>query len=79
METTLFWIEKAVLVAGIVFVLTGITQYGKRSHDWKGVVTMFYKRIPMTVAEYKWYRLGIAMVVFAVVLRIIVLTLWPGY
>lgn len=76
-ETSLFWVEKGFLLVGIIFVLTGIMQYGKRSHDWKGVVTMFYKRIPMSVAEYKWYRLGVSLIVFAVVLRVIVLTLWP--
>ncbi|CAH8235782.1 hypothetical protein [Vibrio aestuarianus] len=78
MEVGLFWAEKGILLLGIIFVLTSITQYGKRSHDWKGVVTMFYRRIPMTIAEYKWYRLGISFIVFAVVLRIIVLTLWPS-
>ncbi|GLO63742.1 hypothetical protein MACH09_42500 [Vibrio sp. MACH09] len=77
METSLFWIEKGFLIVGIIFVLTGIMQYGKRSNDWKGVATMFYKRVPMSVAEFKWYRLGISMVVFAFVLKIIILTLWP--
>ncbi|EEX39976.1 hypothetical protein [Vibrio furnissii] len=79
METALFLIEKGLLIGGILFVLTGITQYGRRSHDWKGVATMFYKRIPMTIAEYKWYRLGIAMMVCAFVLRIILLMIWPNY
>jgi hypothetical protein len=77
METSLFFIEKAILLAGVICILTGVTQYGKRSHDWKGVVTMFYKRIPMSVSEYKWYRLGIAFVMLAFVLRILTLTLWP--
>ncbi|MDG3085663.1 hypothetical protein P7F88_05925 [Vibrio hannami] len=77
MEASMFWIEKTVLLLGVVFILTGIVQYGKRSTDWKGVATMFYKRIPMSISEYKWYRLGIALVVFAFVLRIITLTLWP--
>lgn len=77
MEVSLFWIEKGFLLVGIICVLTGVIQYGKRSSDWRGVATMFYKRIPLSVAEYKWYRLGISMVVFAVLLRIVVLTLWP--
>lgn len=77
METSLFIIEKAILLAGIVCILTGITQYGKRSQDWRGVATMFYRRIPMSVSEYKWYRLGIAFVVMAFVLRIVTLILWP--
>jgi len=77
MDIALFWIEKGVLLVGIILVLTSMTQYGKRSHDWKGVVTMFYKRVPMSVAEYKWYRLGIAFLVCAVVMRIAVLTFWP--
>lgn len=79
METTLFWIEKSILLAGILLVVTGIMRYGKRSQDWRSVATMFYKRVPMTIDEYKWYRLGMALVVFAFVLRIILLTLWPNY
>ncbi|EPE2649620.1 hypothetical protein ACSG7X_001326 [Vibrio fluvialis] len=79
MEIALFWIEKSVLLVGIFLVLTGITRYGKRSQDWKGVATMFYKRVPMTIEEYKLYRLGVAMVVLAIVLRIVLLTLWPNY
>ncbi len=77
MEASLFWIEKLFLISGIIFVMTGIIQYGKRSHDWKGVITMFYKRVPLSIAEFKWYKLGIALIVFAAILRIIVLTLWP--
>lgn len=49
MEIVLFWVEKLILVSGILLVLTGVMRYGRRSQDWKGVVTMFYKRIPMTI------------------------------
>lgn len=77
MEGSLFWIEKGFLVFGIVFLMTSIVLYGKRSSDWKGVATMFYKRVPLSIGEYKWYRLGISLVVFAVILRVLVLTLWP--
>ncbi|WP_413283258.1 hypothetical protein [Vibrio sp. MA40-2] len=77
MAESLYWLEKGFLVFGVVFVLTGIMHYGKRSQDWKGIVTMFYRRVPLSIAEYKWYRLGIALVFFAVVLRIVGLTLWP--
>lgn len=79
MEFGLFWAEKGMLVLGIILVLTSVAQYGKRSHDWKGVITMFYKRIPLSISEYKWYRLGVAFIVVAVVLRILLLTLWPNY
>lgn len=78
MGSTLFWLEKAILIAGIVFILVSISQYGRRSRDWSGVVMIFFKRVPMSVNEYKHYRLGVAMVVMAVVLRIIVLTFWPS-
>lgn len=67
MDMALFWVEKLMLVGGILLVLTGIMRYGRRSQDWKGVVTMFYKRIPMTVEEFKWYRLGISCILFAVI------------
>ena len=79
MEVGLFWAEKGMLVLGALLVLTSVMQYGKRSSDWKGVITMFYKRIPMSVAEYKWYRLGIALLVFAVIIRFALLILWPSY
>lgn len=79
MEFGLFVAEKGLLIVGIIFVLTSVMQYGKRSHDWKGVVTMFYKRIPLSIGEYKWYRLGVAFIVVAVLLRILLLTLWPSY
>ncbi|EJK2113412.1 hypothetical protein NK428_000211 [Vibrio navarrensis] len=79
MEVGLFWAEKGFLLVGILFVLTGIIQYGKRSQDWRGVVTMFYKRIPMSVSEYKWYRLGIGLCLFAVVMRIGLMVIFPIY
>ncbi|CAK2034157.1 hypothetical protein [Vibrio crassostreae] len=79
MEVGLFWAEKGMLVLGTLFVLTSMMQYGRRSSDWKGVITMFYKRIPMNIAEYKWYRLGIALLVFAVIIRFALLILWPSY
>ncbi|EEX64385.1 hypothetical protein [Vibrio metoecus] len=74
MDMALFWVEKLMLVGGILLVLTGIMRYGRRSQDWKGVVTMFYKRIPMTVEEFKWYRLGISCILFAVILRVLIQT-----
>lgn len=79
METILYWSEKIILLLGIIFVLTAMTQYGKRSHDWKGVVTMFYKRVAMTAEEYRWYRLGVGLVILAIILRIAVLTFWSSY
>jgi len=77
MEMTVFWIEKSILVFGILSVMWGVSLYGRRSQDWKGVVTMFYKRIPMVVSEYKWYRLGVALIMLAVILRIGSLIIWP--
>lgn len=77
MGISLFWLEKGMLVTGIVFILLGIVQYGRRSQDWAGVATIFFKRVPMSIEEFKRYRLGVALVVMAVVIRIIVLTLWP--
>lgn len=55
MDAVLFGLEKVLLLLGVACFLTGIIRYGKRSQDWKGIVTMFYKRIPMSIAEYRWY------------------------
>lgn len=78
MGFALFWLEKGLLVTGIIFILLGVIQYGRRSHDWAGVATMFFKRVPLSVEEFRRYRLGIALVVMAFVVKIVVLTLWPG-
>lgn len=78
MGLALFWLEKGILVTGIVFILFGVIQYGKRSQDWAGITTMFFKRVAMSVEEYRRYRLGVTLIVIAVVLRITVLIFWPG-
>lgn len=46
MGITLFWLEKGMLVVGILFILFGIIQYGRRSHDWAGVATIFLSGFP---------------------------------
>ncbi|MCL9773950.1 hypothetical protein [Vibrio methylphosphonaticus] len=79
METSLFLAEKGLLIVGLLFILTGMVQYGRRSHDWKGVVTMFYKRVPMNVSEYKHYRLGVALVIAAIVIRFAFHIFWPQF
>ncbi|ASA58198.1 hypothetical protein [Vibrio gazogenes] len=77
MAVTLFWLEKSMLALGIILIVMSMIRYGKRSQDWRGVATMFFKRIPMTIEEYRRYRFGVALVVLAVLLRIVTLTLWP--
>ncbi|EIO3937006.1 hypothetical protein D8T49_09315 [Vibrio vulnificus] len=79
MEVGLYMLEKAILLLGILFVLTGVIQYGKRSQDWRGIATMFYKRIPMSISEFKWYRLGIGLCLFAVVMRFGLMIIFPVY
>ncbi|WP_086980745.1 hypothetical protein [Vibrio aphrogenes] len=77
MEMVLLVLEKSILLVGIGCVLFSLLEYGKRSQDWKGVITVFYKRVDMTVNEFKFYKFGVSLLVFAVILRIGVLTLWP--
>ncbi|MDW6094717.1 hypothetical protein [Vibrio rhizosphaerae] len=78
MVVTLFWLEKSLLTLGIILIVMSMIRYGKRSQDWRGVATMFFKRIPMTIEEYRRYRFGVVLVVLAVLLRIVTLTLWPS-
>ena len=78
MELGLYLAEKGLLIIGIIFILTSLYQYGKRSQDWKGVVTVFFKRVPMSVSEYKWYRSGIMLVLAAALMRIVLLSVWPS-
>ncbi|WP_428468883.1 hypothetical protein [Photobacterium minamisatsumaniensis] len=77
LATGMFTVQMALLVVGLAMVTVSIAQYGKRTHDWGGIVKMFYKRVEMTSGEYKSYRLGIALLVIGVVIRIVNLTFWP--
>ncbi|MFV0575270.1 MAG: hypothetical protein ACK5NC_07675 [Vibrio sp.] len=77
MELTFVILEKSFLICGICCVLYSLFVYGKRSQDWKGAVTAFYKRVDMTVEEFKFYKIGVSLLVFAVIFRIGILTLWP--
>nr|WP_198160276.1 MULTISPECIES: hypothetical protein [Photobacterium] len=77
MEATMKFIEIIFLVSGMMFISTGIIQYGRRTSDWFGVIRMFYRRISMSVVEYKWYRSGVACFVLGVIARVANLTFWP--
>lgn len=77
MEMAFVIVEKSILLIGVACVLFSLFEYGKRSHDWKGAVTAFYKRVDMTVSEFKFYKIGVSLLIMAVVLRITILTLWP--
>ncbi|MBD1571457.1 hypothetical protein [Aliivibrio sp. S10_S31] len=64
------------MLIGIVSILVSITQYSRRSSDISGAFMLFVKRIEMSVNEYKWYRIGISVLILGVAIRIIKLTLW---
>ncbi len=78
MEVMLFMLEKSLLICGLFCILTALLRYGRRSSDWRGVLTVFYKRVPLTVSEFKFYRLGVALLCFAIVLRIGLLAFYPA-
>lgn len=64
------------MLIGMVCILISITQYSRRTSDISGAVMLFVKRIEMSVNEYKWYRIGISVLILGVAIRIIKLTLW---
>jgi len=64
------------MLIGIVCILVSITQYSQRTSDISGAVMLFVKRIEMSVNEYKWYRMGISVLILGVAIRIIKLTFW---
>ncbi|ACH64042.1 hypothetical protein [Aliivibrio fischeri] len=64
------------MLIGIVSILVSITQYSRRTSDISGAFMLFVKRIEMSVNEYKWYRIGISVLILGVAIRIIKLTLW---
>ncbi|GAB3526648.1 hypothetical protein GCM10027342_30830 [Photobacterium alginatilyticum] len=77
LETTMSFAEIVLIISGLLFITKSVMQYGKRTSDWGGIVKMFYKRVGMDTAEYKWYRLGVSCFIVGVVVRIVNLTFWP--
>lgn len=77
LETAMTIAEILFITSGLLFTAKSIHQYGRRTSDWAGAAKMFYKRIGMDTAEYKWYRLGISFFVVGVLVRIVNLTFWP--
>ncbi|MDO6582053.1 hypothetical protein Q4491_11955 [Photobacterium sp. 2_MG-2023] len=69
--------EWLLLLSGVTLILTSMVQYGRRTRNWGGVMTMFYKRVSMTAIEFKFYRSGVAAVILAIVLRMVNLIFWP--
>ncbi|QUJ70481.1 hypothetical protein KDD30_20530 (plasmid) [Photobacterium sp. GJ3] len=69
--------EWTLLIVGLLLILTSMANYGRRTKDWGGLVTMFYKRVSMTAKEYNFYRFGVAAVVLGIVLRMVNLIFWP--
>ncbi|GAB6263949.1 hypothetical protein [Photobacterium sp. 53610] len=69
--------EWVLLTVGLILLLTSMVTYGRRTKDWGGLATMFFKRISMTAKEYNFYRLGVASVVLGILIRMVNLTLWP--
>ncbi|CAH0529841.1 hypothetical protein [Vibrio hippocampi] len=79
MELAIYISEKVALCIGVMAIVSSLVMYGRRSQDWKGIATMFYKRIPLTTNEYKYYRLGISLLLIAVILKIGFAVFWPAY
>ncbi|MGF1690944.1 hypothetical protein [Photobacterium kagoshimensis] len=79
LQTSLSAIEMLLITIGVLMIVKSMLQFGLRTKNWLGVVTMFYKRIGMDVAEYRWYRMGVASFVLGVIVRIVNLVFWPEY
>ncbi|KMV31947.1 hypothetical protein L4D00_20740 [Photobacterium swingsii] len=79
LQTSLSVIEMLLITLGVLMIAKSMLQFGQRTHNWLGVATMFFKRVGMNVAEYRWYRMGVASFVLGVVVRIVNLTVWPAY
>lgn len=77
MAATMSVLETILIFAGIFMILRAIIRYGKRTNDWKGTLTMFFKRVPMKVDEFRWYKLGVSFVLFGIVIRVVNMTFWP--
>ena len=72
--------ELILFTLGILLVLTAMIKYSMRTADYQCVWRVFVKKLKngFTISEFKIYRLGVATLIFALILRLLNQILFPS-
>jgi len=73
MITVLNYLESSLFMVGLGLVLFALFQYIKRTKDYQSVWRVLLNKLKdgFTLAEFKIYRLGVAILVFGLAIRLI--------
>lgn len=75
----MFWAEYALFTVGILLILYALFCYMRRTGDYQGFWRVFVNRLKdgFIIAEFKFYRAGVLLLIFGILMRFINLVLFP--
>ena len=64
-------LEFVLFISGILLILVALIKYTRRSQDYQSFWRVFVNRLKegFSIAEFKLYRLGVALLIFALLVR----------
>ncbi|MDP2562492.1 hypothetical protein [Psychrobium sp. 1_MG-2023] len=74
-------LETLLFTAGILLILTALFKYTKRTEDYQSVWRVFVNKLKhgFDIAEFKFYRAGVLVLVTALILRLVNQIFFPSY
>ncbi|WP_251977830.1 hypothetical protein [Salinicola avicenniae] len=70
------WVENGMLLLGLMVVCLSYLHYVRRTHDLRGVLLFWQRRMALTPGEFKLQRAGIVVLFVGILIRYLNLTLW---
>jgi hypothetical protein len=80
--TTIFgYLEPTLFTIGLLLVLLALFQYIQRTQDYQSIWRVLLNKLKegFTLAEFKIYRLGVAILIFGLVIRLVNQIFFPSY
>ncbi len=77
----LSFLEPAAFTVGILLTLTALFKYTQRTQDYQSIWRVLVNKLKngFNIAEFKIYRMGILILMFGLVLRLINQIFFPSY
>lgn len=80
MTQILGFLEPALLILGLLLVLTALAKYTKRTGDYQSIIRVMVNQLKdgFTLAEFKIYRLGVVILILTLVIRFVNQLFFPS-
>jgi len=74
-------LEPAAFIIGLILTLTALFKYTQRTQDYQSVWRVLINKLKngFNIAEFKIYRLGVSILIFGLVLRLVNQIFFPSY